>query len=304
MKMIVALIVIVLLGIGAYFLLTQTSSTDVDVTPDPQPTESPTETNEPQVTPDVEPEAKTETIIGKSVNGRDITAYHYGTGDTEILFVGGIHGGYSWNTSMLSYEIMDYLKANSTIIPSNVRATVIPTLNPDGLYKVTGVAGRFAETEVSEDASIRVSGRFNANEVDLNRNFDCEWQTESTWQDKTVSGGSMAFSEPESRALKTYVESQNPTAVVAFYSAAGGVYASSCENDISPGTRAIMTAYSDASGYPAYDDFDFYDITGDFVNWSASKNIPGISIVLTTHEDTEWSKNRAGIVALLNHYAR
>jgi len=62
--------------------------------------------------------------------------------------------------------------------------------------------------------------------------------------------------------------------------------------------------YADASGYPAYQSFDFYAITGDMVNWLAKEGVPAISVLLTTHDDTEWTKNQAGIEALLEHYAR
>jgi hypothetical protein len=33
---------------------------------------------------------------------------------------------------------MDYLEANPTEIPLNLKVTVIPLLNPDGFYIVTG----------------------------------------------------------------------------------------------------------------------------------------------------------------------
>src|SRR3989344_3845656 len=47
--------------------------------------------------------------IGTSTQGRAIMAYHFGEGGTELLFVGGIHGGYSWDTALVAYELMDYL---------------------------------------------------------------------------------------------------------------------------------------------------------------------------------------------------
>ena|SRR3990172_1535765 len=75
----------------------------------------------------------TKTVLGTSVQKRDITAYHFGTGAKEVLFVGGIHGGYEWNTALVAYELMDYLTANPKTIPANVKVTVIPVLNPDGL---------------------------------------------------------------------------------------------------------------------------------------------------------------------------
>ena len=248
---------------------------------------------------------KTETVIGKSVESRDMIAYHFGTGSKEILFVGGVHGGYGWNTALVAYELMDYLKADPTIIPSNIKVTVIPVVNPDGLSKVVGTTtGNFSASDVSSSQTTVVSGRFNANNVDLNRNFDCDWQTTGKWQNKDVSGGGSAFSEPESLAIKNYVEANKPSAVVVWYSAAGGVYSSSCHNGVSAETDTLTETYADASGYSAYKSFDFYATTGDMVNWFAKNNIPAISVLLTNHNDTEWTKNQKGIEALLKYYSK
>lgn len=246
---------------------------------------------------------ETETVIGRSVDGQDITAYHFGEGEKEVLFIGGIHGGYSWNTALVAYQLMGYLDANEANIPEDVMVTVIPVLNPDGLEKVVGTAGAFSLEDVPKDTATRVAGRFNADDVDLNRNFDCQWQEQGTWQNKTVSGGDEPFSEPESRAVRDYVETHNIEAVVAWYSAAGGVYASQCDGPTMAKTLELTNVYADASGYTAHEEFNFYEITGDMVNWLAAKKIPAISVLLTTHEDTEWSKNLKGIEAVLNHVA-
>ena len=244
--------------------------------------------------------------IGASVQGLPINAYHYGTGTTtELLFVGGIHGGYEWNTALVAYQLMDYLKANPSVIPANVRVTVIPVMNPDGLNEVVGTTtGNFTQADVSTSQATVVSGRFNGNNVDLNRNFDCDWQASGKWQSATVSGGSSAFSEPESQAIKNYVETNKPTAVVVWYSAAGGVYASNCHNGILPVTDALTKAYAKASGYPGNESFDFYATTGDMTNWLAKIGTPAISVLLTNHTDIEWSKNLAGIQALFTYYGK
>ena len=245
----------------------------------------------------------TKTIIGSSVQKRDITAYHFGNGANEILFIGGTHGGYSWNTTLLAYNIIDYFKANSGAIPKNIKITVIPVLNPDGLFKVVGTDGRFSNTDVSTSQSALVSGRFNANNVDLNRNFDCKWTSDGIWQKKKVNGGDKVFSEPESIALKNYVDLHTPSAAIIFYSAAGGVYASSCDKDPSSQTMEILNTYAKASGYSAYDSYDFYETTGDIANWLATKNVPAISVLLTNHKNTEWQRNLDGINSLLKYYA-
>jgi hypothetical protein len=246
----------------------------------------------------------TKTVIGTSVTNNPITAYHFGTGSSEILFIGGIHGGYEWNTALVAYELMDYLKANPSVIPKNIKVTVIPVLNPDGLKKVVGTIDRFTKGDVSSSDSVVVSGRFNANKVDLNRNFDCEWKQTGVWQTKPVSGGEKAFSEPESLAVKNYVEKSKPVGVVAWYSAGDGVYASSCGAGVSTITNALTTKYASASGYNAHQSFDQYETSGDMVNWMAKVGIPAISVLLTNHTDTEWSKNQKGVEALLKYYTK
>lgn len=245
-----------------------------------------------------------EQVVGTSVEGRAITAYQYGTGDTALLFVGGMHGGYEWNSVLLAYQFMDYLKANPTVVPSNISVFVIPVANPDGLYKVVGTEGRFTAASVSTDTAVSKSGRFNARAVDLNRNFDCNWQEKSTWQNRPVSAGTAPFSEPESQAIRKAVFDYRPAAVVFWHSQANAVYASACHAGPLAGTLAAMRAYAKAAGYPAVESFDAYPITGDSEGWLASINIPAITVELKTHETTEWEKNLAGIKALLALYGK
>ena len=292
------LMAIVLVGVGAYFLAP--SFFAPNITP-PQDTTPPVN-NGGQASTTQSTEGKS--VIGTSVEGREIAAYQYGDGEVDLLFVGGIHGGYEWNTVLVAYELMDYLEENPDVIPRNVQVTVIPVLNPDGLNLVVGTAGRFSGTDVPSSLAQTVPGRFNANNVDLNRNFDCDWQAGGGGQNTKGSGGRKTFFEPESQAFKTYVETHNPSAIVVWYSAAGGVFVSSCHNGVLSETSTITKKFAEASHYKAYENFDFYEITGDMVNWLAKNNIPAISVLLTNHTDVEWDKNWKGIEALLKHYAK
>lgn len=314
-NLLITLLVIGIVGFGGYYLKQNFFSSVHQVQEQETPTDTTqvpdTTTQKPPVV-EVVPVDKTKTVIGTSVEGRPITAYHFGEGTSELLFVGGIHGGYEWNTVLVADELAAYLKANPSAVPQNVKVTVIPLLNPDGLSKVVttldtfvpGTTPRFVAKDVTSLEETVTAGRFNGNNVDLNRNFDCDWQTKATWQTKTVSGGTGAFSEPESQAIKQYVETAKPVAVVVWYSAAGGVFSSSCHNGVSSETKSLTKIFADASKYPGYASFDFYAITGDMVNWLAKNNIPAISVLLTNHTDTEWSKNLAGVTALLKHYTK
>lgn len=286
MKKIIIVLIIIALGWGLYYL----SQNKSDTVKAPDTTlDADKDTNTASSTTDVALDTnKEQTVLGKSVEGRDIVAYHFGTGEKELLFVGGIHGAYSYNTALVAEELVKDIKSGSLVVPDGLKVTVVPLLNPDGYEKVKGSA----------------EGRFNANTVDLNRNFDCDWQTKGVWQSKSVSGGTNAFSEPESQAIKTYIEGSKPAGVVVWYSSAGGVFSSSCHNGVLPETSAMTKEFSKASGYPAHESFNYYEITGDMVNWLAKEKIPAISVLLTNHTDAEWNKNKLGIEALLKYFSK
>lgn len=252
--------------------------------------------------PEVETAPKGE-VIGKSVEGRNIEAFTYGSGEKTLLFVGGIHGGYEWNSVVLAYKIMDYFEANPSAVPENLKITIIPSLNPDGVYKILGKEGRFLATDVPKNKATE-PGRFNANEVDLNRNFDCKWKPESIWRENIVSAGTAPFSEPESKVLRDFVLKIKPSSVVFWHSQAGAVYASECEKGILPETMTLMNTYAKASGYKAFSTFDAYQTTGDADAWLASIGIPAVSVELTTHETIEYEKNLAGVKAVLEYYKK
>ena len=279
----VAVALIVLLCVGALLLL-GTSSQPTTVVPEKKHTDTKHE------------------VIGHSVEGRPIESYTYGTGGTHLVFVGGIHGGYEWNSVLLAYQFMDYLEQNPTTLPANISVSVIPSANPDAVYAVAGKEGQFLSTDVTTDKEALAVARFNANKVDLNRNFDCKWQPKSTWQSKSVSAGTSAFSEPEAVALRDFFLAHTPDAVVFWHSQAGAVYASECGQGILPKTTDIMNVYAKASGYKPIPSFDAYAVTGAAEDWLASLDIPAITVELKIHESVEWEENLAGSKALLDYY--
>jgi len=289
-KVIVFVLLVLCIGLFAIFTLFKSST-------------EPEEVAEPVIEAVVPEETRTVETIGTSVLGRTIEAYSSGNGDTRLLFVGGIHGGYEWNSVVLAYEFIDYLESNPEAVPENLTISVIPSANPDGVYKVIQKEGRFSAADVPNDTGAVGTGRFNANDVDLNRNFDCKWAPESSWRGNIVSAGTGAFSEPEAVAVRDFVLTENPKAVVFWHSKSDAVYASECEDGVLPETLDIMNAYSGASGYKPVESFDAYPITGDAEGWLASIGIPAITVELKTHETVEWEENLAGIEALFEFYS-
>lgn len=268
----------------------------------PSPTED--ESTEVIVTEPEEEDTPQHQILGQSVEGRDIEVFHFGSGETRVLLVGGVHGGYEWNSIILAYQMIDYFEANPEAIPETLSVDIIPNLNPDGLYIATGLEGRFTSADIT-DYSMHTTGagRFNANNVDLNRNFGCNWEPESSWRGQQVSAGTAPFSEPEAAVLRDFVFETNPVAAAFWHSQANNVYASECDDGPLPLTLEIMNAYAQAANYGAVPVFDAYPITGDMEGWLASQGIAAITVELQTRTDSEWERNLAGTTAMLERIA-
>lgn len=239
-------------------------------------------------------------IIGRStVCGIPIVSFQLGNGEIPIILVGGIHGGYEWNTILLAYGLLDHLWLNPTLIPTPVTLYIVPNANPDGLYAVTSRTGRFGLADIGE---VTVPGRFNGRNVDLNRNWDCEWTPSAVWRDNQISGGNEPFSESENQYLRDFILDIDPKATVFLHSAASGVFASGC-GPVDPASWELGQIYSEASGYPLYEKFTYYKVTGDAGDWLASQGIPSISVELSTHESLDWNDNLEGLTALMSHLA-
>lgn len=234
-------------------------------------------------------------VIGASAEGRPIVVYRFGNGPEPVVFVGGIHGGYEWNTILLAYEAIDYFTSHPEQIPPEVTLHIIPSANPDGQYQVTQQNGRFQPTQVLIDT---IPGRFNANGVDLNRNWDCDWSATAQWRENVVSGGERPFSEPEAVALRDYLLAVQPAVVVFWHSAANGVFAAGCP-ETDGRSLELAEVYGAAAAYPPYERFSSYLITGDASDWLVTQGIPSFTVELKTHADTEWPQNRAGMLAIL-----
>lgn len=241
------------------------------------------------------------TTIGKSHQNREILSYQFKNGPNKVIFVGGIHGGYEWNSILLTYELIDYFTVHPESIPDSVTLYIIPTLNPDGQYRITQKEGRFQADDVIEGDTF--PGRFNAAGVDLNRNWDCDWSEDAVWRNQPVNPGQAAFSEPETQALRDYIFETEPLAVIFWHSAADGVYAARCPELYQPSLE-LAYVYGNAANYPVHEYFTSYAINGDASDWLVTQGIPSITVELKTAKRTDWSQNLAGTLAILTHFAQ
>lgn len=238
------------------------------------------------------------THIGNSVGGRPIYSYRLGSGAIDIVIVGGIHGGYEWNTVVLAEEFLSHFQVREADVSPAIALHIVPNANPDGLAVVSGVDGIFQPTEVISNT---LAGRFNANGVDLNRNWDCLWTAQALWRDQTVSAGIHPFSEPETESLSRFFLEIDPALVIFLHSAAEAVYVSGCP-DPDPVSAEMAAIYGLAANYPVYPTFDHYTITGDAGDWLTTQAIPSFTVELSSHETTDWDRNLEGLMAILEKF--
>lgn len=225
------------------------------------------------------------TLVGRSAGGYPIIAQQFGDGPMPVLLIGGIHGGWEMNTVLLMNEVSAHFDAHPEDIAPNLSLYVIPAANPDGLRH-----GR------------RRAGRFNANSVDLNRNWGCNWSDEAYWGSREVDPGPKPFSEPETRALRDFIVALQPAAVVWYHSAAGGVFAGRCREDDN-GSARLAQVYGEGADYPADAPFSAYAVSGTASDWIDGQGIPSMEVELYSWREIEWEHNLAGIMALQCHFA-
>ncbi len=238
-------------------------------------------------------------LVGRSAGGRPIESHRLGTGAIDIVIVGGIHGGYEWNSVVLAEELLSHYQRHTADIPPMISLHFVPNANPDGLSLVTDTSGELQLTGVITDT---FPARFNANGVDLNRNWDCAWAPTALWREKPVSAGTHPFSEPETESLSRYLVALRPVLVIFLHSAANAVYASGCAEPHQP-SYELATIYGRAAEYPVFPVFDHYTITGDASDWLSLQSIPSFTVELSTHESLDWERNLAGMKAILAHYS-
>lgn len=155
-------------------------------------------------------------VIGTSVRGRPIVAVHrWRPGATRtVLVIGNIHGDEQAGLRVVHRLLTDSL-------PAAVDLWVISTSNPDGT-----AADR----------------RTNAHGVDLNRNFPRRWRLAgrgtSNWS------GPRAASEPETRALLSFIKRIQPRTTIVFHQPLDGVDAYRAKS------MTLVQRLSRASGLP------------------------------------------------------
>ena len=220
-----------------------------------------------------------ETVIGRTVGGRELRARSFGSGERVVLLVGGMHGGWEANTVTLMGQLIDHFEQTPDDVLDGVTVVIVPVVNADGL-----ILGRTPE------------GRFNTNGVDLNRNWGCDWSPDAVWRKERVNPGPNAFSEPETQALSDFILRLRPTVALFYHSATNGVFAGHCRGD--HGSAALSALYGEATGYRYDLPFTAYAVSGTASEWADGQGIPSADVELSSPDGSEFERNLRGLTAL------
>lgn len=259
------------------------------LTPTTGPTPTPSLTPIPTLDPTrVGPEVL---AIGTSALGQTIDAVRFGDGPEVFIFVSGLQGGYAPNGLELAEAMITYFSENLHLIPERATLYIIPHINPD-----------------SPLLPGQLEARLNANGVDLNRNWPCNWDPDP-WiltQNVAGGGGTGPYSEPETQVLINFIVEKEPTAVM-FWMAhrqAGFVSPGGCEPQ-SKVSLSLSQLYATAANYDYYEEGEAIadsSLQGDASNSLDELGIPTATALLSFFSDIDWEENLAGTLAVLNEY--
>jgi hypothetical protein len=224
-------------------------------------------------------------VIGFSVENRPLQVYRFGIGATERLIVAGMHGGSEFNTIQLADLLIAHLQEHHEIVPLDVTLYILRALNPDGEAREHGFLGRV-----------------NANLVDLNRNWDANWQKDwvrtGCWTLTYVTSGKRPGSEPETQALMNFIQNHHFDALINYHSAALGIFAGGLPPDDYSIRLAEAVAAVSTYPWPPIDTGCMY--TGGFTDWADENNIAALDVELTDHTHTDFEMNLEILNVFLN----
>lgn len=207
--------------------------------------------------------------VGKSVCGRDITAYSLGNYKNIVLFAGGFHAQ-EWLTSLILLrfleKVCESLKTERKLSGVDIKSafmtkgiTIVPCVNPDGVeIALHGAESAGDFSGFVSDVSKGNLSEWNANArgVDINHNFDAGWQILREMESKNGIfgpsprryGGHAPHSEPETWSLVRFCERNNVDHAFAIHSQGEEIYWKYGEN--TPAESLTMAnIFSVCSGY-------------------------------------------------------
>ncbi|MDO9399182.1 MAG: M14 family zinc carboxypeptidase [bacterium] len=232
--------------------------------------------------------------IGKSIKEKPIQCFKIGNGPCKLLCVSGIHGN-EIGTVKLAHCFLNWAHNNIDQF-KNYTLFVVPCLNPDGYYLACKNPDYFNGGKI---------GRFNVNNVDLNRNFDTPSFTQkSIWsfgknykENVEVFCGNYGNSEPEIKALTELIKDKKIQIVFMFHNAGNDVMGN--KNKLS---QRLTKIYSEKTGFKYVSDEDWKELkqTGTAKEWCDLHDIAYVEVEGTTRWGSDWKKQKKAIKSIMS----
>jgi hypothetical protein len=224
--------------------------------------------------------------IGTSFTGKDIDCYSFGNGEKCIIVIGGIHGRYEESTVFIADRLIAYCREYEDKLKANIK--IVKNLNPDSFrYEL-------------DDPVVKANGsivRFNGNKVDLNRNWNTpNWQKDCRYSSNYLQigvGGNKPMSEPEVKGLADLlINSRNNYQNIYVITLHSYVVNIQKENSVFPSyivskdkkieipedADRLAGLFSQNGNFRKSNIFQYYDITGELLNWCGINGIAAVDI--------------------------
>ncbi len=229
-------------------------------------------------------------VIGYSRENRAIYAARAGdpAAKQHVLIQASIHAREHMTTLLVLRQLKRLLERG---VPEGSMVHILPMTNPDGVTisekteaspELMAIYERdlsLAYTELPLKQYLR-TWKANAAGVDLNRNFDAQWQRIDTTPGPSFANyrGTAPESEPETRALVEYTRSYPFQATVSYHATGSEIYYDFGNNDaVNKAGLTLARAVARETGYKIVPD----DGTsfGGFKDWAIERlNIPSLTI--------------------------
>lgn len=222
--------------------------------------------------------------VGKSLQGRDILAVRLNTTESGaapsakpgIIFMGNHHAREHLSNEvpllLAKYLVDNRAKPEIAALLDKRDIYIIPMVNPDGVeYDISGDRYRMHRKNMRRNANGTTG-------VDLNRNYGFHWGEGGASSDpgSETFRGPNAFSEPESQAIRDFVEARPNLKVLLSYHTFSELILYPWGHSNSPisesgplaAYKAMAKAMADMTGYTDQQSSDLYIASGDTVDWA------------------------------------
>jgi len=216
------------------------------------------------------PELISVSVLGQSVENRDIPIVTLGKGERIIIMCASMHAREYVSTNFVMYMIDQYCRGYTDdtwyaglsyrILLDNVRFVIVPMLNPDGVNLAqNGIenAIRREALEQMELVDTWKSGYYgwkaNINGVDLNRNWPYNWAEDEDVKAPASANynGSAPCTEPEVIAMKQLIDSTPFNMLCSFHTSGEVIYWIDTSNSIQMASKfaPIINRLAQWTGY-------------------------------------------------------